>query len=66
MGSNLSPVVADTVINTLLKSTILKLNFQIPYLVQYVDDNLYIFLEDHIDETCDIFNEYDTRTQFTI
>lgn len=49
MGSNLSPVVADIVINTLQKSMIPKLNFQLLFLVQFVDDILCGLPEDFID-----------------
>lgn len=55
MGFDLNPVVVDVIINT-------KLNFQLPFLVQYVD----ALPKDSIDETCLIFSEYNTYRDFTI
>lgn len=51
MGSNLSSVLADIIINTLLKSMSPKSNFQLPFLVQYINDILCAFPKDLIDET---------------
>lgn len=55
MAYNLSPIVTGIVINTLLKSMINKLNFQVPF-----------HPKDRRDEICHIFHEYNTHIRFTI
>ncbi|XP_055604749.1 uncharacterized protein LOC129752983 [Uranotaenia lowii] len=65
MGSALSPILADIVLNTLLETSINKLDFPVIILKKYVDDLFLILPEDKIQSTLEIFNSYDEHLQFT-
>lgn len=66
MGSNLSPILADIVMNSLLKYVINNVDFQFPFISQYVDDIICALPNNRIEETLNIFNSFNTKLIFTI
>lgn len=66
MGSPLSPVCADLVMENLLDSVIPRLPYEIGFLMKYVDDIIAVVPRDQIVETVRIFNEFNIKLQFTI
>ncbi|XP_055613583.1 uncharacterized protein LOC129760028 [Uranotaenia lowii] len=66
MGSALSPILADIVLNALLDTSIKKLDFPVITLKKYVDDLFLILPHGKIQSTLKIFNEYDVHLQFTV
>lgn len=65
MGSSLSPVVANLVMDKLLKKVIPLLPYTLTFIKKYVDDLFLIVPRDKVDETLNIFNSYNTCLQFT-
>jgi len=65
MGSPLSPIIADLVMQDLETSAIKKLPFDIPFYFRYVDDILLAIPENEIDTTVNVFNSLHDRLQFT-
>lgn len=65
MGSPLSPILADLVMDTLLCTVIKQVPFPIPILKKFVDDLLLALPMDQIQTTLDIFNNYNPHLQFT-
>ncbi|XP_062713203.1 uncharacterized protein LOC134290163 [Aedes albopictus] len=66
MGSPLSPILADLVMDTLLCTVVRLVPFPIPILKKFVDDLLLALPMDQIQTTLDIFNSYNPYLQFTI
>ncbi|XP_062710896.1 uncharacterized protein LOC134288971 [Aedes albopictus] len=61
MGSPLSPVLADIVMNTLLDNTRRQIPFEMPVLKKFVDDLILVLPVDQVD----LFNIYKPHIQFT-
>ena len=66
MGSPLSPIIADMVLNTLIGSVLQQLPFQVPYIRKYVDDLFLALPHDQIQTTLTAFNKYHGHLQFTV
>lgn len=65
MGSPLSPVLGDLVMETLLDDVVPRLPFTIQFIKKYVDDIITVVPEDKIQEVVRIFNQFHGRLQFT-
>jgi predicted GIY-YIG superfamily endonuclease len=65
MGSSLSPVLSDLVLERLFDVQIPKLPFHLPFMKKYVDDTITMIKEDNIQITLDIFNNFHPRLKFT-
>jgi hypothetical protein len=67
MGSSLPPIVSDFVMTDLISTVINeKLDFQVPFLLKFVDDILMAIPEDKFEPTLTAFNGYSRNLQFTI
>lgn len=66
MGSRLSPILSQYIMDYLLDSCISKLNFPLAFIRKFVDDIILSLPENKIDETLNTFNEFDTYIKFTI
>lgn len=66
MGSILSPILAQYVMDDLIENCKTKLNFQFPFIKKYVDDIICSIPNNYIQETLNIFNNYNRHIQFTI
>ncbi|XP_046492442.2 uncharacterized protein [Neodiprion pinetum] len=66
MGSPLSPILSDLVMEDLETSCINNLDFDLPFYFRYVDDILTAVPKEKIDHTLNTFNRYHPRLQFTI
>jgi len=66
MGSPLSPVIADLVLQDLEKSAIELLPFRLPFYYRYVDDIILTAPSDSFDQILHAFNAQYNRLQFTI
>lgn len=65
MGSSISPVLADLVLNELIITTVEKLDYTIPFMGRYVDDLILILPERQVASTLELFNSYHPDIQFT-
>lgn len=65
MGSPLSPIIADLVLQDLEINGINKLPFNVPIYFRYVDDILLAIPENEIHTTVNVFNSLHNRLQFT-
>ncbi|XP_024874672.1 uncharacterized protein LOC112456404 [Temnothorax curvispinosus] len=65
MGSPLSPILADMVMEDLEKHCIQRLSFRISFFKRYVDDIFAVVPESGIGELLDSFNNYHDRLKFT-
>ena len=65
MGSPLSPILADMVMEDLETHCLLLLSFHISFFKRYVDDIFAIVPRSGIDELLRVFNSYHTRLKFT-
>lgn len=65
MGSCLSPIIANIVMTSLIKSSIGRLSFTPPFFFQYVDDLLTAIPTGRLNEVLSIFNQYDEHLKFT-
>lgn len=63
MGSPLSPIIADLVLDKLFVS--IKDNFDVKFLAKYVDDSICIVNSDLITDIFDFMNNFHTRLKFT-
>lgn len=59
MGSPISPVLADLVLERLETESIKKLKFRLPFFNRFVDDILTACPDNRINELTDVFNNYD-------
>lgn len=66
MGSNLSPILAEIVVNTIIKYSLDRLQFDVPFLHQYVDDIICSVPHDSIDLVLQCFNSFNEHLQFTV
>lgn len=66
MGSPLSPICADLVLQDLEEKTITMLPFHLPFYYRYVDDVALIALTSCSDLLLQTFNSFHNRLQFTI
>jgi len=66
MGSPLSPIIADVVMQELETTVLSAVNFQIPIHFRYVDDILMAVPQDKIDYILNVFNSFHSRLQFTL
>ena len=66
MGSPLSPIIADIVMQDLEETALKKLSVQPLFYFRYVDDILLALPSDAINDTLNIFNSLHTRLQFTL
>lgn len=65
MGSPLSPILADMVLDDLESECLGKLDFNISVFYRYVDDILVIIPKDKINHVLTTFNSYHPRLKFT-
>lgn len=65
MGSPLSPIIADIVLQDLEEKALNTLRFTPRFYFRYVDDILMTVPSDSIDSTLLIFNSFHDRLQFT-
>lgn len=65
MGSPLSPILADMVMNDLESSCRLLLDFEINTFYRYVDDVFVIIPREKLNDILNVFNKYYPRLQFT-
>jgi hypothetical protein len=66
MGSSLSPILSDLVLEKLFDSQILKLPISnIPFLKNYVDDTITLIPKDLTRDCLDVFNNFHPLIQFT-
>lgn len=65
MGSPISPVIADIVMQDLEEFCLNNLNFRLPFFIRYVDDILTMIPINKLDEILKVFNSYHNRLQFT-
>jgi len=66
MGSPLSPVIADVVMQDLETTCLNRINFQLTFYYRYVDDIVMATPSDKIDLIFETFNDYHDRLKFTI
>jgi len=66
MGSPLSPIIADIVMQDLENSVLNTVKFPIPIFYRYVDDILLAVPEEKIDLILNKFNSFHPRLQFTL
>lgn len=66
MGSPLSPIIADLVMQDLETTTLNTLNINTRLYFRFVDDILLCMHEDYVNLVFDKFNEYHDRLKFTI
>ena len=65
MGSPISPIPADIVMQDLEQNVINSLDFYIHTYYRYVDDDFLIIAKDKIDYVLERFNAYQPRLKFT-
>ena len=65
MGSPISPIIADIVMQDLEEEIIKKLDFTVPLFYRYVDDTILFIPKDKINNIVDKFNKYHERLKFT-
>lgn len=66
MGSPLSPVLGDLVMERLLDKVLPRLKFEIPFVKKYVDDLILVVpLDKHV-EILEVFNGFHNKLQFTM
>lgn len=66
MGSHLSPIVSQYVMDYVLDMCIHKLSFSFAFIKKFVDDIIVALPEDKIDETLHTLNSFNTHITFTI
>ncbi|XP_055527064.1 lipase 3-like [Wyeomyia smithii] len=66
MGSPLSPILADIVLEDIIEIALAELPFDIPFLRKYVDDLLLVIPKDQTETVLEVFNRQKQRLQFTI
>ncbi|XP_071653582.1 uncharacterized protein, partial [Temnothorax longispinosus] len=65
MGSPLSPILADIVMEDLETHCLAMLNFSLSFFPRYVDDVIAVIPKDKIGDVLDAFNNYHPRLKFT-
>ncbi|XP_055527465.1 uncharacterized protein LOC129720078 [Wyeomyia smithii] len=66
MGSPLSPVLADIVLEDIITRALAELPFDLPFLRKYVDDLFLAIPKNCIETVLEVFNRQEQRLQFTI
>jgi hypothetical protein len=66
MGSPISCILADFVMNDLIYDTLKKFDFDIPIFHKYVDDLILSIPHDKTEEVITVFNKYSRYLQFTV
>ena len=66
MGSIISPIIGDIVINDLIYSVLEQIKFEIPFIYNFVDDLILCIPCDKIDSTIILFNSYNEHLKFTV
>ncbi|XP_057324832.1 uncharacterized protein LOC130667337 [Microplitis mediator] len=66
MGNPASPILANIVMDHILKRIMKLLPFPVPFLKVYVDDTILSIPEDKVDSILDIFNSVNKKIQFTM
>ncbi|XP_050517473.1 uncharacterized protein LOC126892084 [Diabrotica virgifera virgifera] len=66
MGGSASPILAEIVMNKLLYFVHQNVQFEFPFLYQYVDDLITAVPRNEVQSTLGIFNSYNTHLQFTV
>ncbi|XP_050501571.1 uncharacterized protein LOC126881376 [Diabrotica virgifera virgifera] len=65
MGSSISPILVNYVLDDLVSDRLGYLDFQVPFVKRYVDDLLLALPPDKTQATLSIFNGFDPHLQFT-
>lgn len=65
MGSPLSPVLADLVLQDIENKALYRIGFKLPLFFRYVDDIILAVPNDHVNKITEIFNSFHERIQFT-
>ena len=66
MGSPLSPIIANIVMDELLVNCLDRLTFQMLFIYKYVDDIICAIPANSVEYTLKVFNEYHPDIQFTV
>lgn len=66
MGSKLSPILAQYVMDYLLDTSIPKLSFNLVFIKKFVDDLILLLPTHGIQEILDTFNSFDEHIKFTV
>jgi len=66
MGSPLSPILADIVMQDLESQAIMELNIHLPFYYRYVDDIVLLTPENRVNDILDTFNSIHNRLHFTL
>lgn len=66
MGSPLSPVLGDLVMERLLDRVLPRLKFDVPFVKKYVDDLILVVPLDKHREILEVFNDFHNKLQFTM
>lgn len=66
MGSPLSPIIADIVLQDLEKKALKAINVELSFYFRYVNDIIMSAPVDKINDILDVFNGFHKRLQFTI
>ncbi|XP_072380742.1 uncharacterized protein [Diabrotica undecimpunctata] len=65
MGSSISPILVNFVLDDLVKNRLHSLTFHVPFVKRYVDDLILALPPDKVQSTLSHFNAYDPHLQFT-
>lgn len=65
MGSPLSPIISDIVLQDLELQALNKLTFNISFYFRYVDDTILTILSNQVNHVVNVFNSIHDRLQFT-
>ena len=65
MGSPISPIIADIVMQDLEENCLSNFDFIIPLYFRYVDDTVILILNNKIEIVTSVFNSYAARLKFT-
>jgi len=66
MGSPLSPIIANLVMQDLEENALEKINHNIPFYYRYVDDIILAAPNDQVNKIVETFNGFHSRLQFTV
>ena len=65
MGSPISPIIADIIMQDLEENCLSNFDFTIPLYFRNVDDTLILILSNKIEIVTSVFNSYHDRLKFT-
>jgi len=66
MGSPLSPIISDIVLQDIETAALNLCHFEIPIFYRYVDDVLFAANRSHFNDILTVFNSFHSRLQFTL